>query len=138
MTRYTQTKRSWLHLWCGRPGTRFQNYYHLVHVDGSTPSLAPRIAKLAMAFVFFVIAACLFIIPLVHVPFFFASAALLASESLRFARVMDKGEAWSRENWNAMLRKFGLSGAAANVAATALGLGCLIVTGCVYYGEHLR
>ena len=135
---FTRTKSSWLHLWYGVPGTRFQDFHRRVQLSNSGNELATRIARLLMAFVFFAIAACLLIFPLVHVPFFLASAALIAAESPRLARAMDRGEAWTRASWNDMLSRYGVSGASVNVAVMALGLGCIIVTGCVCYGRFLR
>jgi uncharacterized membrane protein YbaN (DUF454 family) len=135
---FKNLKRNWIRLWDARPGRRFQNYYRRKHRDKRSNDVGLRVARLLMAMIFFAVAVCLFVFPLVYVPFFIMSAAMLASESPRFARILDHGEAWTRENWERTRQRWGLSQRTVNVATWAFGLGCLFLTGCVYYNRFLR
>jgi hypothetical protein len=94
---FTRSKRQMIRLWDSRPGRRFQNYYRRTHRDKTNREVGVRVARLILAVVLFGVAVCLFIFPLIYVPFFVGSAAMLASESPRFARILDRGEEWSRE-----------------------------------------
>jgi uncharacterized membrane protein YbaN (DUF454 family) len=125
-------------LWDARPGRRFQNYYRRKHREKNSNDVGVRVARLIMAMVFFAMAVCLFVFPLVYVPFFIASAAMLASESPRFARILDHGEAWTRDSLARTRERWGLSARTVNLAKWALGLGCLFLTGCLYYNRFMR
>jgi uncharacterized membrane protein YbaN (DUF454 family) len=129
-------KRKWLRLWHSRPGRRFQNYYRRTHRQKNSDEMAPRIGRLIMALVFFVVAVCLIVFPLIYVPFFILSAAMLASESSRFARVLDQGEEWGRGYWAHTQQRFG--DRTVKVAVWAFGLGFLVLGGRACYNTFLR
>ena len=131
----TRFRRKWIRLKEARPGRRFQNHYRRVHRGRTGAERTPRIGRLILALVLFAVALCLFVFPLVYVPFLVASAALLASESPRFARILDRGEVWSRDEWTTIQRRLGVSGDVMRMGMLALGL---ILTGCVCYTTFMR
>jgi uncharacterized membrane protein YbaN (DUF454 family) len=132
---FARTKRQMIHLWDARPGKRFQNYYRRTHRDKTNREIGVRIARLALAVVLFGVAVCLFIFPLIYVPFFVGSAAMLASESPRFARILDRSEEWSRECWAKVQERYGKS---ANVAVWALSFGCVALVARLCYARFAR
>jgi hypothetical protein len=132
---FTRAKRQMIRLWDARPGRRFQNYYRRTHRDKTNREVGARIARLVLAMVLFAVAVCLFVFPLIYVPFFVGSAAMLASESPRFARILDRGEEWSRERW---ARAQGRYGKSANVALWALSFGCVALVARLCYSRFGR
>ncbi len=129
-------KSKWLRLWHSRPGKRFQNYYRRTHRQKNSNEMAPRIGRFVGAALCFVVGLCLVLFPLIYIPFFVLGAAMLASESPRFAKIMDHGEAWSRTHWAQAQERFGVR--KVNVAVLALSLGCLLVAGRACYNTFLR
>jgi hypothetical protein len=129
-------RRKWLRLWLSKPGKRFQNYYRRTHRRKGCNETAPRIGRLVIAGVCFVAGLCLVLFPLIYVPFFLMSAAMLAAESHRFARMLDDGEAWSRACWAQTQQRFGVRNV--NVAVLALSLGCLVLVGGACYITFIR
>jgi uncharacterized membrane protein YbaN (DUF454 family) len=98
--------------------------------------MAPRIGRFVVAVVCFVVGICLVVFPLVYVPFFILSAAMLASESPRFARILDHGETWSRSSWVKTQEKFGVKNV--KIAVWTLSIACLALTGRACYNTFLR
>jgi uncharacterized membrane protein YbaN (DUF454 family) len=98
--------------------------------------MAPRIGRLIMGLVFFAVGVCLVLFPLIYIPFFVLSAAMLASESQRFARILDHGEASSRGYWAYTQQKFG--NRTVKVAVWALSMGCLVLAGRACYNTFVR
>jgi uncharacterized membrane protein len=134
----TRFSRTWLRLWHTRPGRRFQNYYRRTHRQKNSDEMVPRVGRLILAVIFFIVAVCLLLFPLIYIPFFVLSAAMVASESSRFARILDHGEEWTRDSWARTRQRYGLSGRTVNIAKWTLGLGCLVLTGCLYYNRFMR
>jgi len=129
-------KRKWLRLWHSTPGRRFQNYYRRSHRKKNGDEMAPRIGRFVVAAICLAVGICLIVFPFVYIPFFVLSAAMLASESIRFARILDHGETWSRANWARTQQRFGVRNV--KVAVWALSLTCLALTGCACYNTFLR
>jgi uncharacterized membrane protein YbaN (DUF454 family) len=132
----TRFKRKWLRLWHSQPGRRFQNYYRRTHRQKNSDEMAPRIGRLVMAVVFFVVGICLVVFPLIYVPFFVLSAAMLASESQRAARILDHGEAWSRGHWASTQQRFGSR--TVKITVWIFGIGCLVLAGRTCYNTFMR
>jgi hypothetical protein len=131
-----QTK--WLRLWDGRPGRRFQNYYRRTRQEVRRNEGAPRIVRLCVAAFLFLVGVALILFPAIYVPFFVASAALFASESLPLARLLDRIESGSRHAVTKFMRRFGLSRKTVKYAALTLSLSCLALTGCACYSAFVR
>jgi hypothetical protein len=132
---FARTKRQMIRLWDARPGRRFQNYYRRTHRDKTNREIGVRIARLVLAMIFFGVAVCLFIFPLIYVPFFVASAAMLASESPRVARILDRGEQWSRESWARVQERYGKS---AKVAVWTFSAACIALAVRLCYNRFAR
>jgi uncharacterized membrane protein YbaN (DUF454 family) len=133
---FTRFKSKWLRLWHTRPGRRFQNYYRRTHRQKNSDEMAPRIGRFVVAVICFVVGICLVVFPLVYVPFFILSAAMLASESQRFARILDHGETWSRDSWAKTQEKFGVRNV--KIAVWTVSIACLALTGRACYHTFLR
>jgi uncharacterized membrane protein YbaN (DUF454 family) len=129
-------KSQWLRLLHTRPGRRFQNYYRRTHRQKNSDEMAPRIGRLVLAIVFLAVGVCLIVFPLIYVPFFLLSAAMFASESPRFARVLDHCETWGRSTWAGIQQRFGVRNV--KVAVWVLSAGCLLMTGRACYNTFLR
>jgi uncharacterized membrane protein YbaN (DUF454 family) len=129
-------KRKWLRLWHSRPGRRFQNYYRRTHRQKNNDEMAPRIGRFVVGALCLAVGICLIVFPLVYVPFFVLGSAMLASESPRFARILDHGETWSRASWARSQEKFGVRNV--KVAVWALSLACLGLTGHACYTTFVR
>jgi hypothetical protein len=130
--------RKWHLLWGSPPGKRFQNYYRRTRRDKDRSDVAPRIARLVLALLLFVIGVCLIFFPLVYVPFFVASASMLASESIKFAQFLDHGELWVHKTWARTKRKYRLSRRTVHFMAVTLGMGCLVLSGFLCYSALVR
>jgi hypothetical protein len=61
---------------------------------------------------------------------------MFASESSRFARMLDHAETWSRGYWAYTQKRFG--GRNVKVAVWTLSVGCLVLTGYTCYNRFLR
>ena len=130
--------RKWHRLWHSPPGRRFQNYYRRSRRDKHRNEVAPRIARLVLALVLFVVGLCLVFFPLVYIPFFLAGAAMLASESIKFAQLLDHGEVWVRRTWARTKRKYRLSRRTVHLMAVTFGMGCLVFSGFLCYNAFVR
>jgi len=135
-TMFKRFKSKWLRLLHTHPGRRFQNYYRRTHRKKNSDELAPRIGRLVLAIVFLAIGVCLVVFPLIYVPFLLLSAAMFASESSRFARILDHTETSSRGYWAYSQKRFG--GRNVKVAVWTLSVGCLVLTGCAWYNKFMR
>jgi len=130
-------RREWRCLVSSPPGKRFERRYRRsrdrrVREHEGQEKGAPRVIRLVAASVLFAIGLCVILFPMVYIPFFLLSGALFASESLWFARLLDQVELDAWEAWRAFRRKSGLSPLSIKVVAVALGIGCLVLTSCVY------
>ena len=130
--------RKWHRLRHARPGTRFLNYYRRSRRERNRDEVAPRIARLVLAMALFAVGVSLFFLPLVYIPFFLASAALLAAESLKLAHLLDRSESWVRASCERIRLRCGLSSKSVRVVAVTLGLVCLVFSGFVCFSVVLR
>jgi uncharacterized membrane protein YbaN (DUF454 family) len=112
----------WSRLWHTKPGRRFQNLYRRIHRNHANEDVTTHIVRFGLALVFLCVGVILIFLPLVYIPFLLASAALFASESVTFARFLDRTEQWSRNAW-ARFHAYSPRGAAA--AATTFSVGCI-------------
>ena len=135
---FKRLTRKWHRLRDSRPGTRFRNYYRRTRRDKNRDEGAPRITRLLTALALFMVGICLLFFPLIYIPFFVASAALLASESLKFARLLDRGETWIRATGRRFRRKHGLSRRTVSVMKLTVGVGCLFLSGIMCYSAFMR
>jgi hypothetical protein len=133
-----QLSGKWHLLWDSRPGRRFQNYYRRTRREDNHCEAAPRFARIVMAMALLVAGVCLLFFPLVYIPFLLASAALFASESLRLAQLLDRGEAWMRESLGRILGALGVSRGTASVVGVTLGVGSLVLGAFVCYVAFVR
>lgn len=129
-------KRKWLRLLHTQPGRRFQNYYRRTHRKKDSDEMGPRIGRLVIAVLCFVVGICLVVFPFIYLPFFIVSAAMLASESHRFARMLDHAEVWCRAIWLKTQERFGVRNV--KVAVWTLSVVCLLLTGCACYNTFMR
>ncbi len=126
-------ERKWLRLWKGRPGYRFQNLYRRAHRHAESEAVTTHIVRFGLALVFLCVGIILIFLPLVYIPFLLCSAALLASESRLFARLLDRTEAWIRQTGRNWKERLGLSSAQVNVIAAVASIGCIAVMGFACY-----
>jgi hypothetical protein len=88
------------------PGERFESHYRRSSQAEEKPTKLWRALSLVVAFLAFVLGVVFSLIP--GIPgfvFFFLSAALLASESLRVARFLDWAELKLRQGWARITRR---------------------------------
>jgi uncharacterized membrane protein YbaN (DUF454 family) len=130
--------KKWSRLRGSRPGRRFQNYYRRSRRESKYDEKAPRIVRLGVAIGLFWIGVFLVVFPLIYVPFFVTSAAIMASESLPFARFLDRSELAFRRSWTGFQQRHGLSHRAVHMIIVTVSLGCLALTGCVCYNTFVR
>jgi hypothetical protein len=128
----------WTRLRDARPGTRFTAYYRRSRREKNHDEMAPRIMRVLLALLLFMVGACLFIFPFVYIPFFASSAALLASESLKVAQVLDRSERWARILWRRAKRRLRPSRRTVHIAALTFGAGCLVLSGVLCYNAFVR
>jgi hypothetical protein len=131
-------KRDCLRLWGAPSGSRFESYYRRVRRQNRHDERAPRAARLAAAFVLSGLGLCLIFLPLVYIPFFVASAALVASESRRIARSLDSAESGVRRAWAGIALRYDFPPGAASLAAAAVTIACLVLTAYVWYRRFLQ
>src|SRR5690348_1743209 len=91
--------RSWQQLRQGRPGHRFRDRYHRHQRSKESNGWMGRIVHLVLAIVAVAIGVVLVFIPGPAILFFFIAGALLASDWLWMARVLDWGEVRLRSLW---------------------------------------
>jgi uncharacterized membrane protein YbaN (DUF454 family) len=138
MSLFVRLKKKWRRLTGGKPGHRFQDYYRRSRREKNRDEGTPRIVRLAVAVVLFCIGVVLVFLPVVYIPFFVASAALFASESLPFARFLDHSEVWVDRNWDHTKERYGLTHREINFIVVTLSLGCLVLAGFMCYKTFLR
>ena len=129
----TRIRREWRCLQDSPPGKRFQRRYRRTRdrrtrlYEGKEHE-GPRILRIVLALVLLVIGCFMVLLPLVYLPFFVASGAIFASESLTVARILDRTEALGWSAWTKMREVTGLSPRSAKVIAAMLGLLCVALT----------
>jgi hypothetical protein len=99
-----QLRKGWTELKASQPGERFQDAYRRQQRADKGRSAAVRWLRPIAALLSFAIGVVLAFIPGPAVVFFALSATLLATQSLRVARALDRTEVWLRAQ-HAKLRK---------------------------------
>ena len=94
----TALHRKWHLLPSGRPGERFRNRYHQ-HQQSKNRGLGGMILRFLLAGLALVVGFILVFIPGPAVLFFLIAGALLASDWLPVARLLDWGEVHVRRIW---------------------------------------
>lgn len=117
----TALRRKWLHLPAGRPGERFRNRYHQHHRSGHR-GLAGMIVRFLLAGVCTVIGFILVFIPGPAIVFFLLAGALLATDWLPVAKLLDWGEVRARRIWKRLAAFWDRRSTAARVALAAAAL----------------
>jgi hypothetical protein len=92
---HSSLAKQWRALSSGTPGHRFRDRYHRNAKDPKRHWLG-RIVRLVLAVAVFVVAVALTVIPGPATPLFFLAGALLASDWLWMAKVMDRVEVFLR------------------------------------------
>jgi hypothetical protein len=137
MTMLHQLSRKWHRLRDSRAGTRFQNYYRRTRRERNRDERAPRFARMIAAAVLLMTGLLLLVFPLIYVPFFVASAALFASESLKFARFLDRSELRVRTALRRTRHRYRLSHRTVRLMKVTVGVGCLVFSGFVCYSAYM-
>jgi len=91
-----QLRKGWTELKDSQPGKRFQDAYHRQKQADKGRSAAARWLRPILALLSFAIGVVLAFIPGPAVVFFALTATLLATQSLRVARALDRTEVWLR------------------------------------------
>ncbi|HEY4302716.1 MAG TPA: hypothetical protein VGM73_17735 [Candidatus Didemnitutus sp.] len=87
------TVRTEIHcLWHSVPGDRFHARYRRVRKKAVTESVGPRVIRVVLAVICFLIGGSLVFLPVPEFPFFIIGGALLAAESSWLARALDRTE----------------------------------------------
>jgi hypothetical protein len=92
-------KHEWREVLRGTPGRRFRDRYHRACQAGRPGGALRRIGRIVAAALAIVVAFVLMFIPGPAIPFFLFAGALLATESLQVARLMDWLELRVRACW---------------------------------------
>lgn len=118
-------KSQWQALRRGTPGARFEERYRASRRGANRATLIQRIVRIAIAVVAVAIGLVLVFIPGPAVLFFALAGALLATESLMVARLLDGAEVrvrrlarWALRRWHALSL-----GGRISVATALVGLG---------------
>jgi hypothetical protein len=140
---FANIQREWRCLKDSPPGKRFQRRYRRVRerrarAHEGREDEPTRILRFSIAFVLLAVGICLILFPLVYIPFLAAGTALLASDSLTCARLLDKAESGVRLVWAWFKAKAGLPPQSAKVIGAILGLGCLALTGRYCYNAFMH
>ena len=93
---HTSLKKRWRALSAGTPGRRFRDRYHR-NQKNQQKNWIGRIVRIVVAAVVLVGAAILTVIPGPAIPLFFLAGALIASDWLWMAKVMDRAEVFLRK-----------------------------------------
>jgi uncharacterized membrane protein YbaN (DUF454 family) len=131
-------ERKWTQLWASTPGRRFQNFYRRVHRNHAAEDVTTHIVRFGLAIIFLVVGILLIFLPLVYIPFLLVSAALFASESVAFARFLDRTEAWGRESWARFKARFGITPLGSQIIGGTLSIGCIALAGFAAYRTFIR
>ena len=95
--------KHWRSLTSGTPGRRFSDRYHRNQKDKNRPWFG-RILRFVLAAVIFAGALALTVIPGPATPLFFVAGALIATDWLWMAKVMDRVEVWLRKVFQPIAR----------------------------------
>jgi uncharacterized membrane protein YbaN (DUF454 family) len=131
-------ERKWTRLWASTPGRRFQNFYRRVHRNHAAEDVTTHIVRFGLALIFLAVGILLIFLPLVYIPFLLVSAALFASESVTFARFLDRTETWGRNIWARSKERFGITPLGTQIIAGTLSIGCIAAASFAAYRTFVR
>ncbi|MDB6167394.1 MAG: hypothetical protein JWM88_258 [Verrucomicrobia bacterium] len=126
-------QKEWQWLLNSRPGVRFQNRYRRTRADARRDARSPRVFRVVLAVLAFLVGICVIPLPFPEIPFFLISGALLATESLSLARGLDQFEKRLHTRFRLIRRKIGLPRRAERPLAVGMFVASLTVTSCVAY-----
>lgn len=129
----TALQKKWHLLPTGRPGHRFRNRYH-EHQKSTKRGFMGMLVRFVLAGLCAVIGFILVFIPGPAVVFFLIAGALLATDWLPVARLLDWGEVHVRRIWQWLGAFWGRRSTAARVA---LGLTGVIIVAAAGFGFYL-
>jgi uncharacterized membrane protein YbaN (DUF454 family) len=130
--------RKWTRLWTSTPGRRFQNFYRRIHRNHAAEDVTTHIVRFGLAVIFLCVGIILILLPLVYIPFLIASAALFASESVTFARFLDRSETWCRRSWARIKASLGITPLGSQIIAGVLSVGCIGMAGFAAYRTFMK
>ncbi len=107
----------------GKPGRRFRDRYHRQQRSGQSHGPGPRVARIILAVLAAAIGVVLIFIPGPAVVFFLFAGALLATDWLPVARLLDWGETHARRIGTRVRRLWEKLSWAGRVAVVAAGAG---------------
>ena len=125
-------KKEWYWLRRSRPGDRFQSRYRRTRRVRHRDETAPRIMRVLLAVLVFIIGICVIPLPVPEIPFFLVSGALLATESLALAKSLDRLEKRGHKVFRSTRRKLGLPPSVEKFLGPAMLVGSLLVTSCIF------
>ncbi|MDB6126838.1 MAG: hypothetical protein JWM35_734, partial [Verrucomicrobia bacterium] len=125
-------KKEWYWLKRSRPGERFQSRYRRTRRARHRDETAPRVLRLILAVLAFMVGICVIPLPFPEIPFFLVSGALLATESLALAKSLDRLEKRGHNFFRATRRKLGLPPSVEKFFGPAMLVGSLLVTSCIF------
>ncbi|MDB6114838.1 MAG: hypothetical protein JWQ83_2002 [Lacunisphaera sp.] len=121
-------QQQWKILRAGQPGQRFQDRYHRHQRSASAGNWLHRVGRFVAAALATAIGVVLVFIPGPAIVFFALAGALLASDCLWLARVLDWSEVKLRRLWNWGRRFWQHLSVAGRVALLAVGGGLSAAT----------
>lgn len=130
----TTFHRKWHLLPAGRPGERFRSRYHEHQRSRRGRGLGAMVLRFVLAGVCVAIGFILVFIPGPAVVFFLIAGALLATDWLAVARLLDWGEVRARRIWT---RLRGWWKKMSTPGRVALVLGAVILGAAASYGSYL-
>jgi hypothetical protein len=125
--------KSWNSLTRGKPGHRFRDRYHRNQKSDTARSWFWQIVRFVLAAVALAIAIVLAVIPGPAIVFFIISGALISSDWLWMARLMDWSEVRLRQLWDAAMRIWRRLPVGGRIALAATGA---IVSAASTYGFY--
>jgi hypothetical protein len=112
----------------GTPGHRFRDRYHAHRRSHGSHSVWHRLRRMLLAFLATAIGVVLAVIPGPAIPFFFLAGALLATDWLWMARLLDWTEVKMRAWWKRAVHWWKQRSPAGRVVLATAGVGLSLAT----------
>jgi uncharacterized membrane protein YbaN (DUF454 family) len=133
----TPIRKDWETLRDHPPGERFERCYRLRRLQERDEATA-RIFRVILALIIFSVGIGMIFLPLPEIPFFLLSGTLLATESLPFARFLDRNELRLRDAWKRFKRRSGLPPRAIRLITLATAFSALVLSTAFCYRKFIR
>jgi uncharacterized membrane protein YbaN (DUF454 family) len=133
----TPIRKDWETLRDYQPGERFEGCYRSRRLQERDEAGA-RIFRVLLALIVFSVGLAMIFLPLPEIPFFLLSGTLLATESLPFARFLDRNELRLRDAWNRFKRRSGLPPRAIRLITSVAMFSAFLLSTCFCYREFIR